>query len=66
MNLLPAIAVFTGTCGALTCVDVEDVGARGGPETLPLTVTAGTTYYVVIDGYGYTTPSEGFFRLEVR
>jgi hypothetical protein len=65
-NFDVAIAVFTGTCGALTCVDVEDVGARGGPETMPLTVTAGTTYYVVVDGYGYTTPSEGFFRLEVR
>lgn len=39
-------------------------GVNGaGPETLTMPVTAGTTYYVFVDGAGISTDKEGAFRV---
>lgn len=65
----PGLAVLTGTCGATACLSSVDSAARGGTETLSFNATAGTTYYVVVDGYLYASnppATEGFFRLEAR
>jgi hypothetical protein len=61
-----ALGVLWGTCGNLSCVITRDVAAAGGTESVSFAVTAGTTYYVVVDGFGFSNPSEGFFRLELR
>lgn len=46
------IGVFTGTCGALVCVTANDdfCGVQS-QVTLP-TTTLGTTYYVLVTGFG--------------
>lgn len=69
----PQIAVYTGTCGSgLTYVDCNDnaPSCGGGSTTatknsqLALTgLTAGATYYIVVDGYGVAT---GTFSLIVQ
>lgn len=64
-NFDPVIAVMVGGCGSTYCTAAADVGASGGPETLSFSVTAGQTYYLVVDGYG-TSSNQGFFRLELR
>lgn len=57
--------VYTGTCGALTCIASDDDGGTG-PSGLTSLVTfpsiLGTTYYIVVNGFGSAT---GNFGLQV-
>jgi hypothetical protein len=61
------IAVYSGTCGSLTEIACDDDGAACGFITpywsdLTLTgLTAGTTYYIRVDGYNTLT---GTFSIE--
>ena len=41
-----AVAVYTGTCGAMTEVGCVNNAGNGGTETITLTTTIGTTYYI--------------------
>ncbi|REC47739.1 T9SS type A sorting domain-containing protein [Chryseobacterium pennipullorum] len=62
------LSVYSGSCGALTCVgssdnDYESVGAV---ETYTFTSVAGTDYYVNVASYSGTTDSEeGNFDLKI-
>jgi hypothetical protein len=65
-----ALIVYESTCSSLLsdCVCVDDTGDAGVPETVTVDAVAGTTYYVVIDGYsiGAAPPgSSGPFTLSV-
>jgi len=63
----PELAVYTGTCGAFTCVGSVDVGASGGSETYTIVGSViGTTYFINIGYYsGTTNASEGPFTINV-
>lgn len=50
-NFDPQIGVFTGTCGALSCVNTVDAGEDGELESLSVQTVAGTTYYVNVGHY---------------
>jgi len=43
------IQVYTGSCGALTCVGGDDDDGSGWLSIYTLNVTAGVTYYIVFD-----------------
>lgn len=65
-----ALIVYQSTCSSLLsdCVCVDDTGVGGVAETVSLDAVAGTTYFVVIDGYstGGTPPGpSGPFTLTV-
>ncbi|MBL8784618.1 MAG: hypothetical protein JNJ59_06965 [Deltaproteobacteria bacterium] len=47
---------------SLTCLGASDRG--NGAEWLRLDLTAGKTYYLLVDGFGNDTPSAGAFTLE--
>lgn len=48
----PEIAVFTGECGELTCINASDnTGASSNAFTSQIT-EVGTTYYIYLDGEG--------------
>lgn len=47
----PQIAVFTGSCSALTCVDTEDSGGDGETEMISVPTVLGTMYYVNVGQY---------------
>jgi len=64
------LGVFTGTCGALTCVTGNDDGSPGGGQdpacfstgigfnrasTVTFTSVNGTTYFVYVTGFGTAT-----------
>lgn len=50
------LAVYTGTAvGALTEVAANDDGSCGYQSSLSFAATAGTTYRIVVDGYGRAT-----------
>jgi hypothetical protein len=51
-NFDTEINVFSGTCGALTCVGADDDSGAGTTSTYTFTATNGTTYYVYVDGKG--------------
>jgi hypothetical protein len=55
------IGVFTGSCGALTCVAGND-DACGLQSQLTWTGTSGTTYYIYVTGFGTAT---GAFTMTV-
>ncbi|MCB0474264.1 MAG: T9SS type A sorting domain-containing protein [Flavobacteriaceae bacterium] len=61
-----AIAVYTGSCGALTCVGTKNAGGIGVVEGYSFDSTLGTTYYINI-GYpsGTFDGAEGIFTLGV-
>ena len=60
------IAVYTGSCGAFTCVTSKNAGAINVAEAVTFSSTLNTTYYVNI-GYpsGSTDMSEGNFNLGI-
>lgn len=65
-----ALIVYQSTCSSLLsdCVCVDDTGVGGVAETVTLDAVAGTTYFVVIDGYstGGTPPGpSGPFTLAI-
>ncbi|MCB0795546.1 MAG: VCBS repeat-containing protein, partial [Flavobacteriales bacterium] len=43
------IHVYTGSCGALTCVGGDDDGGSGYLSTVDFSATAGTEYHIVFD-----------------
>ena len=47
----PQVGVFTGSCGALTCVDTVDDGGDGESEILSVPTVSGTTYFVNVGHY---------------
>ncbi|MFT3981819.1 MAG: T9SS type A sorting domain-containing protein [Ferruginibacter sp.] len=62
----PELGIYTGTCGAFTCVDFADDGGSGGAETITFNAAAGTVYYINIGYYSGTTDSpEGPFDITV-
>jgi len=62
----PKVAVFSGACGAFTCVNSVDNGGTGGSETLNLTALAAGQYWINIAYYsGSFDSSEGPFVLDV-
>lgn len=47
------ISVYTGSCGALTCVAADDDDCNPGLQALvDFASTAGTTYYILVHGFG--------------
>jgi hypothetical protein len=48
------IRVFSGSCGVLTCVDGSD-DFCGAQSQVTWNYTPGTTYYVLVHGFGATT-----------
>lgn len=56
-------------CGdiANTCVGAVDGPGNGGAETTTVALTAGTTYYIVVDGWGTVPPlEEGPFTIDIQ
>ncbi len=58
------ISIFEGSCGALSCVTGQDdaIGCSGFTTEVDWQTTAGTTYYILIHGFGGAT---GNFNLSV-
>jgi hypothetical protein len=59
-NFDTEIMVYTGSCGAFTCVGGDDDGGSGLTSRLTFTTTPGTTYLVFVDG---NTGDKGTFVL---
>lgn len=58
------IEAFSGACGSLTSLSCADVG--GTSETLTLTgLTAATTYYFRVYGYGSVAAGQGSFTMTI-
>ena len=55
--------VFSGTCGALTCVTGNDDGGAGTLSKVSFATTSGTTYYIIVGGF---SANEGTFELHVE
>jgi|GEM_PF-2083075 len=66
-NFDPQVTVFSGSCGAFTCVGTIDDGGAGGAETLSvLNSEVGTTYFVNVGQYsGFGDNPEGNFTISV-
>ncbi|WP_284460281.1 hypothetical protein [Chryseobacterium sp.] len=47
----PKIGVYKGSCNSLTCVGTKDNGGGGSSETITITTTAGTEYYINVGSY---------------
>lgn len=63
----PALMLLQPTCGADACVRFADSGGAGVAESLTLSVTAGHTYYFVVDAWDGAQPdTAGAFRLVVQ
>ena len=58
------ISVYTGTSGSLTCVGGNDdfTGCTGGTSQVSFTSTVGTTYWILVHGFGGQT---GDFDLSI-
>ena len=55
------VHIYTGNCGALTCVAGDDDSGTNYSSVINLNVTAGTTYYIVWDNrWLNTTNNTGF------
>lgn len=60
------INVYTGTCGAFTCVGSANDDVDGGDETVTIPTVSGTTYYVNIGYYSATVDgAEGNFTISL-
>ncbi len=55
------LTVYSGSCGALTCIDGND-DACGTQSEVQFASTAGQTYYILVHGFGSAT---GNFSLEL-
>lgn len=59
------LSIYTGSCNALTCVDGEDddfTNCGGNDPFITINATAGTTYYILVHGFGGGT---GTFNLTI-
>jgi hypothetical protein len=54
--------VFSGNCGALTCVAGNDDGGAGTLSLVSFTATAGVNYYIIVGGYN---ANEGNYLLDI-
>lgn len=62
----PQVAVFTGSCSALTCIDTEDSGGDGETEVISLPTVLGTVYYVNVGHYnGSSDELEDTFTVNI-
>jgi hypothetical protein len=62
----PQLDIYTGACGAFTCVDQVDDGGTSSAESITFTAAAGTQYWVNIGYYsGSTDGSEGPFDISI-
>lgn len=62
----PELGVYSGSCGAFTCVDQVDDGGTGGGETITFTSVVGTTYYINFGQYASATDNpEGIYTINV-
>jgi len=62
------VGVFTGSCGAFTCVGGDDdgCGVSGGGSTVTFNSVLNTTYYIYVSGYvNGGVPATGDFTLTV-
>lgn len=57
------IHVYTGSCGALTCVTGNDDGGTGALSLVSFTMVGGTTYLVRVGGFA---ANEGNFQFNVN
>ena len=61
-----AIGIFTGSCDALSCVDIQDGVVANNAETFTFIGQAGVTYYINVGHYSATTNQpEGTFTLNI-
>lgn len=51
----PQLDVYSGTCNSLGCIGTADNGGAAGAETMTITTTAGTEYFVNVGSYEETT-----------
>ncbi|MEZ4791381.1 MAG: T9SS type A sorting domain-containing protein [Flavobacteriales bacterium] len=51
------LAVYTGTCGSLTCVDGDDDDGAGSTSLVTFAGSSSETYYVYVTGYSTNTGS---------
>jgi hypothetical protein len=63
----PQVDVYSGTCGALTCVGgADDFGASGSESVVILASAIGTTYYINVGHYSGTADElEGPYTINV-
>ena len=62
-----ALLLLQPTCGAAQCVRFADAGGPGVPEAFSFAVTAGQTYFLVVDSANIESPSAfGRFTLTVQ
>ncbi|MEW6434470.1 MAG: hypothetical protein AB1730_23460 [Myxococcota bacterium] len=63
----PALMLLQPACGAASCVRFSDSGGPGVAESFTFSVTAGQTYYLVVDSWDGTQPNTfGTFTLTVQ
>jgi hypothetical protein len=63
----PELALYSGSCGAFTCVDSVDSGLTGdGESLLAVPVDAGVTYFINVGHWsGSSNGSEGPFSIDI-
>lgn len=62
----PQIGVYSGSCNNLACVGTVDNAGGGGAETLTVTTTAGTEYFINVGAYDDTTDApENTFTITI-
>ncbi len=62
----PKIGVYSGNCNSLVCVGTQDNGGGGSAETMTITTTAGTEYYINIGSYEDSVDMpEGAFTINI-
>ncbi len=63
----PELAIYSGSCGAFTCIDSADSGFSGDGETLSgVSVSAITQYWINVGQFSGTTDNpEGPFTIDI-
>ncbi|EKB60348.1 hypothetical protein [Bergeyella zoohelcum] len=60
------VQVYSGSCGAFTCVARKDLGYAGADETVTFQTTAGTEYFVNVGNYDNDVDNpEGDFTIHI-
>lgn len=63
----PALLLLQPVCGPASCVRFSDSGGVGAAEAFTFSVTAGQTYFLVVDSWDGTAPNTfGSFTLTVQ
>jgi hypothetical protein len=61
----PEMAVYTGNCGAFTCIGFADSHGEGEGESMTINVVAGTKYFINVGHYNQNNFSEGSFYMNL-